>query len=196
MSRLFGVAPDDLSRVRGRERVLQRLRQRDSRAQPDIERLAHNTLERFRRIERERRRGRRSSTSRTSAASPRPVSVSRRRLSRACRCSIARGPSPVTSTSSRCWRRRRGRGRRPAPAPADHPRPGHADRPRPGARPRASGQRAALVGTPARPLGWLTLKDLVEEITGEAPPAGEPWARVRACPLSRGLAGNYPAPLG
>lgn len=32
---------------------------------------------------------------------------------------------------------------------------------------RAEGQRAALVGDPERPQGWLTLKDLVEEISGE-----------------------------
>ena len=32
---------------------------------------------------------------------------------------------------------------------------------------RAEGQRAALVGAPDRPLGWVTLKDLVEEISGE-----------------------------
>jgi CBS domain containing-hemolysin-like protein len=35
------------------------------------------------------------------------------------------------------------------------------------ARLRTSGQRAALVGTPARPQGWVTVKDLVEEISGE-----------------------------
>ena len=35
------------------------------------------------------------------------------------------------------------------------------------ARMRAGGHRCALVGTPARPLGLLTLKDLVEEISGE-----------------------------
>jgi len=32
---------------------------------------------------------------------------------------------------------------------------------------RATGQRAALVGSPARPAGLVTLKDLVEEISGE-----------------------------
>jgi len=32
---------------------------------------------------------------------------------------------------------------------------------------RANGQRAALVGPPARPLGLVTLKDIVEEISGE-----------------------------
>jgi CBS domain containing-hemolysin-like protein len=32
---------------------------------------------------------------------------------------------------------------------------------------RQSGQRAALVGSPAKPVGWVTLKDLVEEVTGE-----------------------------
>ena len=32
---------------------------------------------------------------------------------------------------------------------------------------RASGQRAVLVGPAARPLGILTLKDIVEEISGE-----------------------------
>ena len=35
------------------------------------------------------------------------------------------------------------------------------------ARLRQSGQRAALVGSPQRPLGWVTLKDVVEEVTGE-----------------------------
>jgi len=35
------------------------------------------------------------------------------------------------------------------------------------ARLRTAGHRAALVGTSAAPLGWLTLKDLVEEISGE-----------------------------
>ena len=32
---------------------------------------------------------------------------------------------------------------------------------------RASGQRAALVGAPARPLGLVTIKDILEEISGE-----------------------------
>jgi CBS domain containing-hemolysin-like protein len=32
---------------------------------------------------------------------------------------------------------------------------------------RASGQRLAVVGSLAEPLGLLTLKDLVEEISGE-----------------------------
>lgn len=32
---------------------------------------------------------------------------------------------------------------------------------------RQSGQRAALVGSPGKPVGWVTLKDLVEEVTGE-----------------------------
>ncbi|MBM3987347.1 MAG: DUF21 domain-containing protein [Planctomycetes bacterium] len=32
---------------------------------------------------------------------------------------------------------------------------------------RQSGQRAALVGSPEKPAGWVTLKDLVEEVTGE-----------------------------
>ncbi len=32
---------------------------------------------------------------------------------------------------------------------------------------RTEGQLAALVGTPAQPLGWVTLKDLVQEISGE-----------------------------
>ena len=35
------------------------------------------------------------------------------------------------------------------------------------ARLRASGQRAAVVGSPSRPVGWVTLKDLVEEISGD-----------------------------
>jgi CBS domain containing-hemolysin-like protein len=35
------------------------------------------------------------------------------------------------------------------------------------ARLRASGQRLAIVGDPGRPLGIVTLKDLLEEISGD-----------------------------
>lgn len=167
LGRLLGVAPDDLSRVRGRERVLELLRERDSRAQPDIERLAHNTLElRFRRIERvmvpwkkveqlalERGLGEARERFATTAFTRLPVLDRKGAVVGYAHQLEVLGAAPGGELAPFL---------RPLVAldpetPID----------RALARLRASGQRAALVGTPARPLGWLTLKDLVEEITGE-----------------------------
>jgi CBS domain containing-hemolysin-like protein len=168
LARAFGWDESELTRVSGREAVIDLLRERDSELQPHVERLARNVLDlRTRRVERVMVPWRRVETLRAAL----PFAEARARLA-----STAYSRLPVVDERGEV------KGyvhqlevlgtRADASSLEPHLRPLLALAPdtpldRALARLRTSGQRAALVGTPARPLGWVTLKDLVEEISGE-----------------------------
>ena len=165
VARLIGSDQAELSRVQGREAVIELLRERETQLQPAVEKLARNVLElRSRRVERVMIPWKRVEAVRSVWG---PEEIRRR---------AAQSPYsryPVVSD----------RGTvegyvhqlellSTAPAAPLGLRPLLALEPdtpldRALARLRASCQRAALVGSPTRPLGWVTLKDLVEEISGE-----------------------------
>jgi len=166
-ARLLGFDSDELARVRGREAVIDLLRERESELSPHVERLARNVLD------------------------LRSLRVDRVMVPwRAVEC-VKLGATPAElraqlgeSTYSRLPAVD-GRGvvrgyvhqlevlgaESPGDAAA-HLRPLlelPPDTPldRALSRLKLSGQRAALVGDAAKPLGLVTLKDLVEEISGE-----------------------------
>jgi putative hemolysin len=166
VARWLGFDSGELARVRGREAVIDLLRERESELSPQVERLARNVLElRSVRVER--------------VMVP-WLSVECARLAaepNALRLQMGISPFsrlPVVDE--------RGAVRgyihqlevlgQPASSAERHLRPlleMAPDTPldRALARLKQTGQRAALVGDAARPLGLVTLKDLVEEISGE-----------------------------
>lgn len=167
LSRLLGLQADELSRVQGRERVLELLRERDSRLQPAIERLAHNVLElRTRHVERVMIPWKRVEVLRLERSSE--EALAQFAVSPYTRLPVLDRKGAVAGYIHQLEL---------LGGPPGAPLEGLL-RPLitldPGtpldralARLRASGQRAALVGSATRPLGWVTLKDLVEEISGE-----------------------------
>lgn len=167
ITRAFGFDSAELARVRGREAVIDLLRERESALSPHVERLARNVLDlRSVRVERVMVPWRAVEYAQLSD----PPAELRKRVG-----ATPYSRLPVTD----------GRGavrgyvhqlevlaaREPAGAEA-HLRPLLALEPdtpldRALSRLKQSGQRIALVGDPARPQGLITLKDLVEEISGE-----------------------------
>lgn len=167
VARLLGFDSGDLARVKGREAVIDLLRERESELSPHVERLARNVLD------------------------LRSVRVDRVMVPwRAVECvRLTQTPSELrTQLGSSPYSRfpaidARGEVKgyvhqlevlgAAAPASAQaHLRPLlelAPDTPldRALSKLKQTGQRAALVGDAARPLGVVTLKDLVEEISGE-----------------------------
>ena len=168
LERLSGAQPRDLARVLGREKVLELLDEgaRHGALELETHNLVHNVF---------RLRG--TPVEKVMVPWPAVVSLDFSESPEATRERVAR---------SRFTRLPALRGNRvvgyvhqldvlsatEGPAPELHLRPLMALDPaltveRALARLRLAGQRAALVGTPGEPLGLLTLKDLVEEISGE-----------------------------
>jgi CBS domain containing-hemolysin-like protein len=167
LSRLFGADQSELTRVQGREAVIELLRERESELSPQVEKLARNVLDlRSRRVGRVMVPWKKVETVSVDLGLP----ELRRRASQS---SFARHPVVDAGGAVKGYvHQLEVLAAGPGVALAGLLRPLLAldpDTPldRALARLRSSGQRAALVGTPARPLGWVTLKDLVEEISGE-----------------------------
>ncbi len=167
VARLLGFDSGELARVKGREAVIDLLRERESEFSPHVERLARNVLDlRSVRVERVMVPWRSVECVRLSAsaaelrqqlgASPYsrlPVVDARGAVKGYVHQLEVLGAGAEAGVNAHL---------RPllelAPdTPLD----------RALSRLKQSGQRAALVGDPARPLGLVTLKDLVEEISGE-----------------------------
>jgi putative hemolysin len=167
LSRVLGLDVREMARVQGRESVLELVRERDSGRAAPMEALARNVLElRSVRVER------------VMVPWRRVVALSEDLAAADLRSRVGRSPYtrlPVVG--------RRGAVRgyvhqleilaaQPGTPLQRHLRPLLALEPsmpldRALARLRQSGQRAALVGSAESPLGLVTLKDLVEEISGE-----------------------------
>lgn len=167
VARLFGFDSGDLARVKGREAVIDLLRERESELSPQVERLARNVLD------------------------LRSVRVERVMVPwRAVECvQLAQGPAELRQQLGASPYSRlpavdaRGTvkgyvhqlevlGAASPAAAQSHLRPLlelAPDTPldRALAKLKQTGQRVAVVGDAARPLGLVTLKDLVEEISGE-----------------------------
>lgn len=167
VSKLVGFDTAALSRIKGREAVIDLLRERESELSPQVERLARNVLElRGRRVERVMVPWRAVEVARL-ASTPSEL-----------RAQLGASPFsrlPVVDERGGV----RGYvhqlevlGASAPPRAEAHLRPlleFPPDTPldRALSRLKLNGQRAALVGTAAQPLGLVTLKDLVEEISGE-----------------------------
>jgi putative hemolysin len=167
LARAFGWDQRELTRIQGREAVIEVLRERESELQPHVERLARNVLElRTRHVERVMVPWRRVETVR----SDRPPREVWRQLAAT---TYSRLPVVDERGGVRGYvHQLEVLGTDPETPLERHLRPLlslASDTPldRALARLRTSGQRAAVVGDPARPLGLVTLKDLVEEISGE-----------------------------
>lgn len=167
LSRLFGSDSAELTRVQGREAVIELLRERETTLQPQVEKLARNVLElRGRRVERVMIPWKKVEVLRSDAS----LEVLRVRCAES---TFSRYPITDAKGGVRGYvHQLEVLAASPDTAPASLLRPLLALEPdtpldRALARLRASGQRAAVVGSPSRPVGWVTLKDLVEEISGE-----------------------------
>ena len=166
-ARVLGLEAGELARVQGREAVLELLREREATLEPHMESMARNVLElRSLRAERVMVPWRRVETLQRDAP-PAAVRTALRRTDYT-RLPVVGPQGAVLGYVHQLEVLAAGEGARAA----DHLRPMIALPPstpldRALARLRASGQRAALVGTPERPLGLVTLKDLLEEISGE-----------------------------
>jgi putative hemolysin len=166
-ARVLGLAQNELTRAQGREAVFDLLRERETLLQPHVEKLARNVLElRARRVERVMVPWRKVETVRAdsdpaearrqigqSAFSRLPVVDARGAVRGYVHQLEVLGSGPAASIEGHL----RPLLELPAETPLD----------RALARLRTSGQRAALVGPPNHPVGLVTLKDLVEEISGE-----------------------------
>jgi CBS domain containing-hemolysin-like protein len=162
---VFGFDTSELTRIHGREAVIDMLAERDEVLAPHVEKMARNALElRSLRVERVMVPWRKVVTVRADA----DAATLRSRLAES---PFARLPAVDARGAVRGYLHQLevlGAAR----APLDLLRPMFAVEPdmpldRLLARLRTTGQRAALVGTAAKPLGLVTLKDVVEEITGE-----------------------------
>jgi putative hemolysin len=166
-SRALGLERNELSRAQGREAVFDLLRERETELQPHVEKLARNVLElRARRVERVMVPWRRVETVRSDG----PAEEVWRQLAQSAfsRLPVVDARGAVRGYVHQLEVLGAGRSRPleshlrplltlPAETPLD----------RALARLRTAGQRAALVGAPNHPIGIVTLKDLVEEISGE-----------------------------
>jgi CBS domain containing-hemolysin-like protein len=165
--RSLGLQETELARVTGREAVIELLRERDAELTPELEKMARKVLElRSVPIERVMVPWRRAETLRHDA----DAQTTRTRLDRTpySRLPIVEPSGAVVGYVHQLEVLAAGE----SATPREHLRPMLALPPglpidRALARMRKSGQRAAVVGTLARPLGLVTLKDLVEEISGE-----------------------------
>jgi CBS domain containing-hemolysin-like protein len=167
MSSAFGFDRRELARVRGREAVIDLLSERETELLPHVEKMARNALElRSLRVERVMVPWRRVEVLRADV----DADSARAQLAAS---PFARLPVVDARGAVRGYLHQLevlgDAARRP---PLELSRPMIAVEPdtpldRALARLRAAGQRAAIVGTPAKPLGLVTLKDLIEEISGE-----------------------------
>ena len=163
----LGISPEALARAQGREGVLELLHESERSAVPHVERMARNVLE---------LRG--LAVSKVMVPWSRVEHLSRSAEAAQIYRQIAQAPYsrlPVVDAQGGVVgyvHQLEALGAGPAVSVIDHLRPllslepgislDHAL-----ALMRANGQRAAVVGPPARPLGLVTLKDIVEEISGE-----------------------------
>ena len=167
LERSAGLDAAELARVRGREEaVLELLRERDGRREPHVESMARNVLGlRSLRVDRVMIPWRRVET--LAAASSENEAFRRVAASPYSRLPVLGPEGEVRGYVHQIEVL--------AAGPGDvlrHLRPMISLEPampldRALARLRSSGQRAALVGARSEPLGWVTVKDLVEEISGE-----------------------------
>lgn len=167
LSRALGFDRAELARVRGREAVIDLLAERDVDLLPHVERMARNALElRSLRVERVMVPWRRVELLRADAS---PESALKQLSSSLyARLPVVDGRGVVKGYVHQL----EALGAAPGKAPLSCLRPLIAIEPdtpldRALARLGATGQRAAVVGTPSKPLGLVTLKDLIEEISGE-----------------------------
>ncbi len=167
LTRFAGLDRGALARVQGREAVIEVLRERESQLQPHVEKLARNVLElRSLRVDRVMVPWKRVEVLRAE----RPISE---HLGQIGISPFSRLPLVDARGQVRGYvHQLEVLGAPPSDGLARHLRPLLAFEPdtpldRALARLKAAGQRAALVGSPAKPLGLVTLKDLVEEISGE-----------------------------
>ena len=166
-ARVMGFDSQALARVRGREAVIDLLRERESELSPHVERLARNVLElRSVRVDRVMVPWKQVRCARLDAE---PQQL-REQLGAS---TFARLPVVDARGAVRGYLHQLEVLAATPPAPAERNlRPLLALSPdtpldRALSQLKLSGQRMALVGDAARPLGLVTLKDLVEEISGE-----------------------------
>ncbi|MCC7015376.1 MAG: DUF21 domain-containing protein [Planctomycetes bacterium] len=167
LTRILGSDQAELTRVQGREAVIELLAERETQLQPQVEKLARNVLElRGRRVGRVMIPWKKVETLRAEGSFE-------ELRQRSAQSPFSRHPVVDTRGAVRGYvHQLEVLAARPGVQLGELVRPLltlEPDTPldRALARLRASGQRAALVGSAARPLGWVTLKDLVEEISGE-----------------------------
>lgn len=166
IERAMGLSPHELARVHSRETVLEMLQETETRLLPHVEDMARNVLD-LRAIPLERVMVPWSKVEYlVQGAAP---ELQRERLSKT---TFSRLPMVDTRGAVVGYVHQLEALGAPDQAPEAHLRPLNALDPslsidRALARLRASGQRAALVGSPTKPMGLVTLKDIVEEISGE-----------------------------
>jgi len=167
IARLLGFDSGELARVKGREAVIDLLRERESELSPHVEKLARNVLDlRGVRVERVMVPWR-------SVESVRLAASAEQLREQAGASPYSRLPVVDARGAVKGYVHQLEVLGAPAPRTADaHLRPlleFAPDTPldRALTKLKQTGQRAALVGDAARPLGLVTLKDLVEEISGE-----------------------------
>ncbi len=167
IERFLGITSEALTRAQGREGVLELLHETESNSIPHVERMARNVLE---------LRG--LAIERVMVPWPKVEHVVLGADPAALYKQVARAPNsrlPVVDEQGGVVgyiHQLEALGAGPGVPVTSHLRPLISLEPGVSldtalVRLRASGQRAALVGQPSRPLGLVSLKDIVEEISGE-----------------------------
>jgi putative hemolysin len=167
IEKLSGISPEALARAQGRESVLELLHESQSRAVPHVERMARNVLE-LRSLAIERVMVPWSKVEHLSLGADGAVLYDQLARTPFSRLPVVDERGEVVGYVHQL----EALGSGPTVPVTSHLRPLLVLEPGMSldtalVRLRASGHRAALVGGPSRPLGLVTLKDLVEEISGE-----------------------------